>query len=144
MANITGTVTVDTAQILQVDGDPSVFPGTPAEFGSIAIFNDVAGVSYGSWQKVGPANTAWASLNPRSKRGIVSVGSWSGHPQKAYVTFATPFSSSNYIVKISGSADNRIWTYEHKTETGFVINSNAASLISGEVSWEASFIEETS
>jgi hypothetical protein len=144
VANITGTITVDTAQILEVDGDPSVFPGTPAEFGSVAIFNDAAGISYGFWQKVGQSNTDWASLNPRCKRGIVGINEWSGSPKKATVTFSLPFSTTGYVVKINGSQDNRIWTYEEKTASGFKISSNAASLITGEVSWEASLIEETS
>lgn len=144
MANITGEITVDQLKILEVDGDPSAFPGTPADLGSLALFNDAAGVGYGSWQKVGAADTAWAKLNANSKRGIVAIGGFSGNPQKSTVTFALAFPSANYSVSISGSADSRIWTYESQTAAGFVINSNAKSLISGAVSWEASMVEETS
>lgn len=72
----------------------------------------------------------------RSKAGNVAAGSFSGTPKKATVTFSTAFPSSSYAINISG-IDARSWTYESKTAAGFIINANAATALTGEVSWEA-------
>lgn len=70
------------------------------------------------------------------KAGIVSSGSFSGTPQKATVNFTTGWPDTNYTIVVLG-IDERAWTYENKTTSGFVINSNANQPLTGEVSWIA-------
>ena len=70
------------------------------------------------------------------KSGNVAAGSFAGNPKKYTVTFTTPFASTNYAINITG-ADSRSWSWESKTVSGFIINSNANTALTGEVSWQA-------
>ena len=79
-----------------------------------------------------PVWNSLAALGIRSGR----VTSFSGNPKKATVTFSSTLGTTDYSIGITGDV-SRTWTYESKTATGFVINSNANTAISGEVSWQA-------
>ena len=70
------------------------------------------------------------------KAGVVSSGSFSGNPKTASVIFATAFSDNNYAVNITG-IDNRNWTAETLTASGFTINANANQTLIGQVFWSA-------
>lgn len=70
------------------------------------------------------------------KAGKKSGASFTGSPRKSAVVFATPFSSLNYTVSFEGH-DGRAWQIEDQTASGFVINSDAAQAVSGEVHWQA-------
>lgn len=85
----------------------------------------------------GPAGTSRPT-----KAGFVAGASFTGSPKKYAVVFATPFVDANFALALSGT-DGRDYTYESKTPSGFTINSNAATAISGEVSWTAMTIGET-
>jgi hypothetical protein len=61
MANITGLITVNGKEILEVDADPSAAGGTPAPTGSLAMF-DNAGAGY-VYVKAGAADTAWTGVD---------------------------------------------------------------------------------
>jgi len=52
------------------------------------------------------------------------------------VVFSTAFSDANYSVAIMGE-DERVWTYESKASTGFRIQSNTNSALSGDTDWTA-------
>ena len=143
MAEI-GRNTLNQTDLLEVNADPSV-QGVAAPVGSVAMLYDEANpTAYGQWQKVGLADTDWKKLNPGKKSGYVNPGDFSGTPKKATVTFATPFLTTNYVVQINGTNDNRSWTYESVNAGSFVINANANSAITGIVSWAAELVEETS
>lgn len=77
-----------------------------------------------------------------AKAGVVLAASFSGSPQKAVITFLTPFADSSYVISLAGT-DGRNMTYESKTAAGFTINLNADTPITGEVSWEALTAGET-
>lgn len=79
-----------------------------------------------------------------TKAGVVVGADFSGSPKIAAVTFATAFTDSTYVISICGT-DGRTYTYDYetKTPTGFIINSNAAAVILGEVSWVAMASGET-
>jgi len=140
MTNILSLLSVGGIDIIEVDGDPSI--GVPAVIGSIAIWGQV---EYGSWQKVGPLDTDWRRLNPGRKSGSVSPSQWVGNPRKFTVVFDKPFPiGRDYSIEIGAASDGRTWTFENKTEAGFVINSNAFAGITGQVTWSASLMEETS
>ena len=69
--------------------------------------------------------------------GNIAAVSFTGNPRKYTLTFAPAFASTNYAVTVTGSSDERIWTYESKTVNSIVINSNASKALTGEVSWIA-------
>jgi hypothetical protein len=61
MATITGLITVNGKEVLEVDAGPSAGGGTPASIGSLAMFNNGAlGTAY---LKSGAADTAWSKLD---------------------------------------------------------------------------------
>jgi hypothetical protein len=76
-----------------------------------------------------------------TKSGEAPFGSFSGTPLKYQVTFSTPFASTAYSVNITGQ-DPRGWSIEYKYTTGFIINSNARSLLTGDVQWQAQLDNE--
>lgn len=80
--------------------------------------------------------------NRKIKSGIISAGTFSGSPRKATVVFAAAYPDTNYSIDICG-VDSRSWTYESKTASGFVINSNASTALTGEVSWHTTVTGET-
>jgi hypothetical protein len=71
-----------------------------------------------------------------TKAGSGSVASFGGTPLTASITFGTAFSNNNYAVTITGE-DARIWTIQSKSSTGFVINSNSVSALTGPAYWIA-------
>jgi hypothetical protein len=71
----------------------------------------------------------------KTKSGTVAGASFTGAPRKATVTFTTPYSTTNYSIGITG-VNNRTYTYESKTVSGFVINTNANTVVTGNVDWQ--------
>ena len=80
-----------------------------------------------------------ALLNKRA--GIVAAGTFSGSPKKATVTFTTAMSSATYPITITGG-NVRSWTYESRTTAGFVINANANTALTLDVSWSVEDVGE--
>jgi hypothetical protein len=70
------------------------------------------------------------------KSGELSNISFAGNPKKVTVTFANAMANTSYTVLITGQ-DSRVFTYESKATTGFVINANANAALTGAVSWMA-------
>jgi hypothetical protein len=77
-----------------------------------------------------------ATIGLRTKSGSVTAGSFAGTPRTATVTFTTAFANTNYSIQITGS-DNRTFTYTSKATTGFTINTNANTPLTGNVDWVA-------
>jgi len=71
------------------------------------------------------------------RAGNIAAVSFTGSPRKYTITFSPAFANTNYAVTVTGSSDDRVWTYETKTTTNVTINSNAAKALTGEVSWVA-------
>jgi hypothetical protein len=61
MANITGLITVNGKQVLEVDDSPEITAGTAAPIGSIAMYD--SGTVGSLWIKVGSADTAWQRVD---------------------------------------------------------------------------------
>jgi hypothetical protein len=76
------------------------------------------------------------------KSDTVAAGSFTGNPKKYTVTFTTAYPNTNYTISITGS-DNRTFTYESKATTGFVINTNANTVLTGNVDWQTIAIGES-
>lgn len=60
-----------------------------------------------------------------------------GNPKKCTVTFTTAMPSASYSMSFISDADQRNWTVESVTASGFVINSNSGSSITGNLYWTA-------
>ena len=78
------------------------------------------------------------AISTTIRAGNIAAVSFTGNPRKYTVTFSPAFANTNYAVVVTGSSDDRVWTYETKTTTNVTINSNAAKALTGEVSWVAS------
>lgn len=61
MANITGRITINNKEILEVDADPAAVAGTPAEIGSLASYD--SGTIGRLYMKAGAADTAWTQFD---------------------------------------------------------------------------------
>jgi len=70
------------------------------------------------------------------KAGSGSIASFGGSPLTASFTFTNPYANNNYAVTVTGE-DARIWTIQSKTATGFTINSNSTTALTGPVYWIA-------
>jgi hypothetical protein len=79
-------------------------------------------------------------IGTKIRSGIATSLDFSGIPLKATVILNTPFTGDQYSVTINGE-DPRTWTYESKTSSSFVINSNSNVLITGEVGWQTIYTD---
>ena len=80
-------------------------------------------------------------LGKTKRSGTVAPGSFSGNPKIYTVTFSTDLPSTDYYISVIG-LDARMWSYESKTVSGFVINSNSNQALTGNVDWEAKPIQD--
>jgi len=103
---------------------------------------DIAAVRYnssasaGSMEKYARADHTHAANFPLYKSGTVASGSFTLNPKTAAVTFGTAFPSTNYAVTITGT-DGRSWIVTNIATTGFTINSQANTALTGPVYWHA-------
>lgn len=77
----------------------------------------------------------------KTKSGIITGSSFIGAPRIFAVVFTTPMTSVNYCISII-STNARTFTYQSKTTSGFTINANSNTALTGEVSWIATPIGE--
>jgi hypothetical protein len=95
-----------------------------------------------SWQTFRNGESGDAGSGTLKKCDIVSGAAFSGSPKKYTVFFNDPYDDDAYNIAIS-SEEARLFTYESKTAASFVINSNAAEAMTGEVSYQTFRNEET-
>lgn len=71
------------------------------------------------------------------KAGEVDGASFTGNPKKLAIVFGTAFAGgTTYSISILGTGtNNRNWTAESISETGFTINANSNPALSGPVQW---------
>jgi hypothetical protein len=77
----------------------------------------------------------------KEKVGSVDGASFTGNPKVYSVIFATNFADTNYAIFLTGT-ENRTYTYESQTVSGFTINVHANAAIAGNVYWMAKQIGE--
>lgn len=75
------------------------------------------------------------------KVGFVAGSGFTGNPKKSTITFGGNFIDTNYAIIITGG-DNRSYTYESQTTSGFTINANANTVLTNNVYWMAKKIGE--
>lgn len=73
MSNVTGLITLNGKEFLEVDGDPSLLTGTPSDIGSVALWN--TGAVGKMYLKIGAADTAWDFV-PTYTQGNVASGTF--------------------------------------------------------------------
>jgi hypothetical protein len=78
--------------------------------------------------------TSVATIGLTTKAGVVLGSSFAGNPKKYTVTFTDAYPNTNYAINITGAV-NRTFTYESKSTTGFVINTNANTTFTESVDW---------
>ena len=77
----------------------------------------------------------------KEKVGSVAGTSFTGNPKTYSVVFGTNFTNTNYAVFLTGT-ENRTYTYESQTVSGFTINVHANAPLTGNVYWMAKQIGE--
>lgn len=92
-----------------------------------------------------PGPPGKSSVSRTLKVGTLPASSFTGAPRKALVVFDTAFIDATYSIQLTGQ-DARIFTYDVSTKlaSGFTINANSDGALTGEVSWMATVIGETS
>lgn len=85
------------------------------------------------------SSTDWNTFNNKvsslkEKANTILAASFSSNGTSLIypVTFSTPYSNSNYSISIQGQ-DERTFTYTSKATTGFTIDSNSVTALSGNV-----------
>lgn len=112
------------------------------------VTGDLSAVRYnssangGSLEKYARADHTHAANFPLYKAGSVVAGSFSGNPKTASVTFGTAFPSTSYAVTVTGT-DGRSWIVTNVTTSGFTINAQANTALTGPVYWQAHLIGES-
>jgi hypothetical protein len=105
MANITGVITVNSKDVLEVDAIPSAGGGTPASVGSISMYEDGSNVGH-LYLKVGAADTAWSELTVSSGQFWLLDGNTEGAEKDFGTTddFDIPIIRNNLeVARVIGS-----------------------------------------
>jgi hypothetical protein len=85
---------------------------------------------------LGSATSASYVNGSKIKNNVVTYTSFGGTPLSASVTFVAAFPTTNYTVTITGE-DARIFTIQNKTTTGFEINTNSNTALTGNTYWQS-------
>jgi len=108
-----------------IDNSFTVFNGTPS----------VGSIYSVSWALEAPPGATGATGSSSDvKSGYLVSASFSGDPLTASVSFDTDYADSNYTPSVIGD-DSRSWSISNRTSSGFVINSNSSTALTGNVYW---------
>jgi hypothetical protein len=77
-----------------------------------------------------------SSYIPTLKAGSGSVASFGGSPYTSSIVFSSAYIDNSYAITVTGE-DARAWTIQNKSNTGFTINSNSSTSLTGPVYWIA-------
>ena len=108
---------------------------TGSLFGTSSWANNATTASY-VLNAVSASFASTASFVPTLKASSASVASFGGRPYSASVTFGTAYPNNLYSVTVTGE-DSRAWSISSKTSTGFTIDTNSSTLLTGPVYWIA-------
>jgi len=85
--------------------------------------------------------SSFASNVLKTKAGSLANTSFGGTPYTASVTFSSAFNNTNYSIAVTGE-DARIFTIESKTASGFVVNTNSNTAVTGTTYWTCTVFGE--
>jgi hypothetical protein len=101
MANILDLITIGEKKYLVVDSDPSLVSGTPAEVGSVAVWQD--GLDVGRmYLKIGPNDVDWDKVSTTSTSGV-GLGSYLRMP--IYDTNASGYHIDDTVAQNGNNID---------------------------------------
>jgi len=109
--------------------------GTGSLLGTASWADNATTASY-VLNAVSASFASTASFVPTLKASSASVASFGGRPYSASVTFGTAYPNNLYSVTVTGE-DSRAWSISSKTSTGFTIDTNSSTLLTGPVYWIA-------
>ncbi len=111
--------------------------GSYALTGSLFVTGSITGSFTGSLTGSLDGTASYAIIQKDYKAGSVSAMSWGlvGPDFRYDVVFDSIYQNTNYAVTISATSDARIWTIQNKLNTGFTINSNSNTPLTGDVFW---------
>jgi hypothetical protein len=83
------------------------------------------------------SNTASYVLNqPITKAGLISGSTFVGNPKTASIAFITEFPTDLYAITVASDV-NSGWSIQNRTATGFELNTNSNTVLTGIVYWTA-------
>lgn len=111
--------------------------GSYALTGSLFVTGSITGSFTGSLTGSLDGTASYVIIQKDYKAGSVSAMSWGlvGPDFKYNVSFDSPYQNGSYAVSITATSDARIWTIQNKLNTGFTINSNSNTPLTGDVLW---------
>jgi hypothetical protein len=82
-------------------------------------------------------SASYAIIQKDIKSGAVPQGGWNltGGQYVYDVSFDTQYTTQDYSVTVTAVSDARIWTVQPKIVSGFRINSNSNTPLTGDVYW---------
>lgn len=124
--------------LTSTDGDSTIFGYQFNISTASTIFNgtpSVGSIYSVSWSLEAPPGATGATGSSSDvKSGYLVSASFSGNPLTASVSFDTDYADSNYTPSVIGD-DSRSWSISNRTPSGFVINSNSSTSLTGNVYW---------
>ena len=132
------TATTTSRGLVKISANPTI-AGEPIAVGTndSGYKKSITGLTYGSNVLTGTSvdgSVTTTTIGLRTKAGTIAGSSFAGSPKKYTVTFSTAYPNTNYAINIIGEV-NRTFTYESKSTTGFVINTNANTTFTENVDW---------
>lgn len=111
--------------------------GSYALTGSLFVTGSITGSFTGSLTGSLDGTASYTIIQKDYKAGSVSAMSWGlvGPDFKYNVSFDSPYQNGSYAVSVTATSDARIWTIQNKLNTGFTINSNSNTPLTGDVFW---------
>lgn len=107
MANITGLITVNGKQVLEVDAEPGAVTGTAAPIGSLAMFD--SGTVGSLYIKTGSADTAWQRVDvPEGQDWQIDGNTLTGPTFDAPAEFFGSNNNYDVVFKRNGTEITRL------------------------------------
>jgi len=133
---LTGDTNLDTvfsgsSVILRVNGNEKLKitnSGNTLITGSLFVSNGITSSLQGT--------SSYALGIPKTKSGTISGSAFSGNPKIYSVTFINSFPNNLYSISVVGQLV-RSWFVQSKSPSGFTINSNSNTVMTGMVFWNA-------
>jgi hypothetical protein len=139
-------LSIDNTKKINISGSLVVTGSiTGSLLGTASFATNTLSASYAATSSIATSSsyalTASFALNggggtSNTKAGSGSVASFTGTPLISAITFVSAFADNNYSVTVTGE-DARIFTIQSKSNTGFTINTNSNTALTGPVYWIA-------
>lgn len=111
--------------------------GSYALTGSLFVTGSITGSFTGSLTGSLEGTSSYTIIQRDYKAGSVTSTNWGlvGPDYRYDVVFDTSYDTTDYAVTITATSDARIWTIQSKLISGFTINSNSGTPLTGDVFW---------